>query len=72
MTLLMMRLPRGKGRRSGSVQITRANSVNQNEIFGTQPRLSGPFVSAGNFRVVEACRIWSVNHWRAVYFAMTE
>ena len=72
MTLLMVRLPRGKGRRSRSVQIIRANSVYQNEIFRVQPRLAGPFVGVSNFRVVEAGRIWSVNHWRAVHFVMTE
>ncbi len=52
MTLLMVRLPKGKGRRSRSVQIKRANSAYQNEIFRIQPRLAGPCVSTGNFRVV--------------------
>ena len=47
MTLLIVRLPKGKGRRSLSMQIKRANSVNQNEIFRIQPRLAGPFVDAG-------------------------
>lgn len=52
MTLLMVRLPKGKGRRSGSVQIKRKNSAYQNEIFRIQPRLAGPFVGAGKFGVV--------------------
>jgi hypothetical protein len=72
MTLLMVRLPRGKARRSRSVQIIRANLVYQNEIFRIQSHLAGPFVGAGNFGVIEAGRIWSVNHWRAVHFVMTE
>lgn len=72
MTLLMVRLPRGKGRRSRSVQIIRANSVYQNEIFRVQPRLAGRFVGVGNFRVVQAGRIWSVYHRRAVHFVMAK
>jgi hypothetical protein len=54
MTLLMVRLPRAKGQRSGTVQFMRANSAYQNEVFRIQPRLAGPFVGAGNFGVVEA------------------
>ena len=72
MTLLIVRLPKGKGRRSRSVQIIRANSVYQNEIFRIQPRLAGPFVGAGNFGVIEAGRIWSVYHRRAVHFVMAK
>jgi len=68
MTLLIVRLPKAKCRRSRSMQIIRANSVYQNEIFRVQPRLAGSFVGAGNFGVIEAGSIWSVNHWRAVHF----
>ena len=49
-----------------------SNSAYQNEIFRIQPRLAGPCVSTGNFRVVKADRIWSVNHWRAVHFVMAK
>jgi hypothetical protein len=38
MTLLVVRLPRGNGRRSRSVQIGPENSVYRNEIFRIQPR----------------------------------
>jgi hypothetical protein len=72
MTLLIVRLPKGKGRRSRSMQIKRANSVNQNGIFRIQPRLAGPFVDAGNCGVIEAGSIRSVYHRRAVHFVMAE
>ena len=44
---------KGKGLRSGGVQIARANSADQNEIFRIQPRFTGPLVGAGKFGVVE-------------------